>query len=245
MLFVQLLVVQILIFAGLILLLRYLLTNNVIRATSHLEQQSQDFARKQQQATKRLQEAEQEYQNRLTQAQQEVIRLKEKTEQDAQLAREKTLQDARQESERIIERANKTGEILVDEQQQKIEVQAIERAQEIIQQVLPGHLHKEMHLRWVEELISAGLEELGSLQVSENITEAEAKTAFALSNTEKQALQKKLEEKLGREVKLKEDLDRQLVAGVVIKLGSLVLDGSLRYKIKEAARAREKQTKEQ
>jgi F0F1-type ATP synthase delta subunit len=49
-------------------------------------------------------------------------------------------------------------------------------------------------------------------------------------------LQRRLKEKLGREIRLSESTDERLVAGLTITLGSLILDGSLASKVREAAR---------
>lgn len=241
--FIQLLIIQIFIFAGLALLLRNLLTRNVTQATGHLQQLSQDYTKKEQEAKKKMDEAEQYYQKTLGKAQQEAAQVKEQFEQQSQIAKDKIIEEARKESERIISRAEKTREMLLEELEQKIEVQALDRACELVQQVLPNHLHKEIHAHWFEELVSSGLEELGSLHLPDQADEAEVTSAFSLSSKEQELLAKRLKEKLGRQIKIKEKLDPQVVAGVVVKLGSLVLDGSLKYKIKEAASARQSASK--
>jgi len=175
----------------------------------------------------------------LGKAREEALQLKERIEKEAQTGKGKVIEEARLESERIIERANKTREMLIEEMQQKIDGKALDRACELIEQVLPEHLRSQMHAQWVEELISGGLEELGSLQLPEEIQKAQLKSAFALSSKQKESLNQKLKGRLGREVTLEEKIDPTVVAGVTISLGSLVLDGSLKNKIKEAARVRQ------
>lgn len=239
MLFFLLLLIQLLIFAGLAFLLRYLLTRNITQATAHLQQLSQDYAKREQQAKKRLEEAEQYYQKTITKAQQEATQLKAQFEKETQAAKDKILDEARQESERIIQRATKTRELLMNELNQKIEARSLERASELIQQVLPTQLREQIHTQWLKELVSSGLEELGSLRVPKDISLAHVSSAFRLSSKQQELLRKKLKEKLGRDIKLREEVDPRVVAGVVVSLGSLVLDGSLKYKIKEVARARQ------
>ena len=46
---------------------------------------------------------------------------------------------------------------------------------------------------------------------------------------------KKLEQLLDRRIALKEEVNPEIVAGIIINIGSVVLDGSLRNKIKEQA----------
>lgn len=244
MLFIQLLIIQVIIFAGLAFLLHYLLTRNISRATSHLRQLSQEYSKREQEAKKRLEEAEQYYQKTLTKTQQEAAQLKAQVDQEIRQEKDKILTQARQESERVIERAGKTRELLLNELDQKIEFRALERACELVQQVLPKHMHKQIHSQWIEELISGGLEELGNLHISKNVSEAGVVSAFRLVPKEQEALRKKLRQKLGREIILKEKVDPQVMAGLIVTFGSLVLDGSLKYKIKEAARVKQDSSKE-
>ena len=241
--FISLLVIQLLIFAGLVFLLRNLLTKNITGATAHLDQMNQDFTKKQEEANKKTQEADQYYQTTLTKAREDALQFKERIEKEAVEGKDKMIAEARQESERIIERANKTREMLIGEINKRIEEGSLDKACDLTEHVVPPQLYKQLHQEWLEELLSRGLEELGSLQVSEDVKEAVLKTAFALTDAQKTSLNKKLKEKLGRNIALHEEVDSSVVAGAVVSLGSLVLDGSLRNKIKGAARAQQTSNK--
>jgi F-type H+-transporting ATPase subunit delta len=48
-------------------------------------------------------------------------------------------------------------------------------------------------------------------------------------------LAKLLSEKFGANVAIEEKLDKELLAGIIFKLGSLEIDGSLRNRFREAA----------
>jgi F-type H+-transporting ATPase subunit delta len=61
-------------------------------------------------------------------------------------------------------------------------------------------------------------------------------SAFPLSAAQRQALTRWLSERIGRDITLSEQVDERLVAGLTITLGSLVLDGSLASKVRQAAR---------
>lgn len=242
-LFVTLFILLLLIFAGMTFLLYNLLSKNITSAKAHLDQMGQDYTKKQQEINKKLQEADQYYQTTITKAREEAIELKERLEKEASTGKGKALDEARKESEKIIDRANKTREMLIAEIDQKVEEKALDRACELVEQVLPEHLAQQMHLHWVEELITGGLEELGNLHLPENISQAQLKCAFELSAKQKEQLSQKLKEKLGRDIKLVEESDSSIVAGIVISLGNLVLDGSLKNKIKEAARVQQAASK--
>jgi F0F1-type ATP synthase delta subunit len=77
---------------------------------------------------------------------------------------------------------------------------------------------------------------LDRLKVPEGVKEVKVVSAFELDHKQRLALTAKMKEKLGFEVKLIEEKDPSIIAGLVVSIGSLFLDGSLRFKIQEAAR---------
>jgi F-type H+-transporting ATPase subunit delta len=74
------------------------------------------------------------------------------------------------------------------------------------------------------------------LRVPEGLSEVKVVSAFNLTEAEEASLKLKLKEKLGFEVKLREEIDPTLICGLVVNIGSLILDGSLKFKIQGAAR---------
>ena len=63
-----------------------------------------------------------------------------------------------------------------------------------------------------------------------------ARTSVRLTDQEKKAIKKILSAKLGRELSLEEKLDETLIVGLLIEIGSLIIDGSLRNRLKKAVR---------
>ena len=226
---------QFVIFGVLVIVLRYVFARNVTSATSHLQDMIQDYAKKEEELKKRFDEAEKYYNQMVDRARQDTEQLKVQMIKDAQSLRDKMLEDAHTQSEQIVDRADKTSGMMRNEMRNEIETRAIEKACELVQQTLPSQLQEETHTRWTEELMKAGLEQVASLNISEDVKEVEISSAFPLKAEQRNALKKKLEEKLARNITLKENVDSRIVAGMVIKIGSLVLDGSLFYKIREAA----------
>ncbi len=62
-------------------------------------------------------------------------------------------------------------------------------------------------------------------------------SAFPLTEDQLSALAKKVENRLGRSVKLNTQIDKDLIGGVIIKAGDLVIDGSLRARLTKLADA--------
>jgi len=109
-------------------------------------------------------------------------------------------------------------------------------ATELIQHTLPDKFKKDIHSQWVKELIDSGFTKLEHLNIPKDIKEVKVVIALPLDADQRKALSRKIKDVLGREAALKEEIDPKVVAGLVIHIGSLILDGSLRNKIQEQAK---------
>ncbi len=69
----------------------------------------------------------------------------------------------------------------------------------------------------------------------ENTTRAEVFSAFSLNKKQKERLVKKLSQKFNQQIILTEHIDSKLIGGLIIKVGDLVIDGSIRSKLKTMA----------
>ena len=68
---------------------------------------------------------------------------------------------------------------------------------------------------------------------SDGSVEARVVSAKKLSKAEKDAISKALKKRLGRDVKLKVSMDDSLLGGAIIHVGDLVIDGSLKGRLKK------------
>lgn len=69
------------------------------------------------------------------------------------------------------------------------------------------------------------------VQQSEGIMEGFLETAVALSSTEIEALQKSLTSQLGKNIHLHEEVKESLLGGVILRMGSLMIDGSMKTQL--------------
>ncbi len=236
MLIVSLILFQLIIFGGLIFLLRRVLTKNVTDATKHLEELNQDYSEKEKKLNQQFEEAKEKSQNIIRQAQQEAEKLRTQSTKDVENQRDLILNQARTQSETIIQQADKSRQALIAELDVKIEKEAINKACELMQVTLPEKFRQEVHLYWVKELLEEGFGQLKNLQFPDDIDEIKVTSAFPLTDEQRNNLSKKIKDALGRDVQLKEETESRVVAGLIISIGSLVLDGSLKNKIEEQAK---------
>lgn len=236
MLFLWLILLQIVIFGVLVLFLRVILTRNVSNATSHLNELNEECSQKLDEAKKKLESAEQHYNETVLNAKMDAEKAKAMILKETQEAKDAVLNDARRESQDILDKAHKSGEALFREFDEKLEKKSMEAACDVVKKILPELITKELHQKWVEELFKHGLNELERLHLPEGLNEAEVISAYKLEPEQRLALQKKIREKFSRELRFREEVDPGLIAGLRVKLGSVVIDGSMKFKIEEMAR---------
>ncbi|MDD5454123.1 MAG: F0F1 ATP synthase subunit delta [Candidatus Ratteibacteria bacterium] len=231
----KLLIIQGVVFVGLLFFLRYVLTHSVTTATTHLEELSKDYTKKQEEAKKQLEEAKKESSKIVADAQLEAIKHKNETSHEAQKEKDRIIQEAQQKSEQMIKQAEKTCEQLKQEINERIDAGATEKAAELIEKAIPKEFREGLHHLWFKEFLKSDLQ-IERLHLSKDIKNVEITSAFPLTEEQRKELKNKLAKKLSESIVLKEKVDAVLIAGIIITLGSVVIDGSLKYKIQQEAK---------
>lgn len=236
MLIVSLILLQLLIFSGLIFMFRRIMTQNVVSATKHLEELDNDYTKKEKDITRQLEEVKQKSRELMLKSQEEAEGLKTQVIKETEEERNKILHEARTQGEEMMHQAEKSRQALISELEERINKEAVHKAIESIQNILPEQFKKEVHTHWVEEQIEKGFVHLERLRIPQDIQEIKINSAFGLTEEQRKILSKKLKDVLGREIRLKEEVEPKVIAGLIITIGSLVLDGSLKNRIQEQAK---------
>ncbi len=234
MVFLWLVLLQIALFAALVFFLRVILSKNVSSATEHLHTLNQDYTQKLEEARKHQAEADKYYDETLLKAKIDAEKTKMQILKDTQETQQAAVNESRKQSADILEQANRARDAMMKDVESRIEAGAVEKAGELMQTVLPEAVGQVLHGHWVKELLASGLEGLTRLNVPETLEEAQVTSAYELKKNEKAELESKLREKLKRSLRVVETTDPSLLAGFRIALGGILIDGSLRFQIKEA-----------
>lgn len=240
--FWALFVFLVLVFAGLAVLLRYLMKQHFMSAAANLQELSVDYTRREEELKQRLQAAEQQYSEQLTRARSEADKLVTDAKQEAESLRVRRLEEARLESERIVQQGMESRDALRKEVERQLEVRAIARACELIHDALPEPFRREIQRQWLDDLFKDGLAQLSQLKTEEAVASVRVVSAFPLEASQRAALKARIKAAWSQELPLAEEVDPKLVAGLVITLGSVVFDGSLASRIEQAARRATTQT---
>ncbi len=137
----------------------------------------------------------------------------------------------------MIQQADKARQLLLSEIEERISKSSIDKAAELIQHTLPEKLKKDVHAQWVVDLLEGGFAQLKNIGIPKDTNDVKVVSAFAMNDAQRKALFNKIKVVLGRELEIKEEVDPKIVAGIIISVGSLVLDGSFRNKTQEQAKS--------
>ena len=232
----SLILLQVLIFGGLALFLRHLLTRNVTHATSHLTEMIKDNSQKQEEISQKVAQAQKEHDETLKRLHKELAEMKEKAVQEIDQKRDQILEEAHRQSEDVISRAQKTVEEIRADMDRVVQEQAVIAAGGLLGKVLPDDVRRQVHTQWVEALLNEGLSGQERLRVPQDVEAIEVVTAVAFTAEQEKKLRVVLRQKLDRDITLRQVVRPELVAGVVLRLGTLVFDGSFAHKVKEVTR---------
>jgi F0F1-type ATP synthase delta subunit len=236
MLIASLILFQLIVFAALMVVLKRVLTKNIVSATGHLDELNQDYLKKEEDLKRRLEEVEQRSGEMILKAKEEAATIRKESALATKTESENIILQARAKGDEIMKQAEKSRQTLLEEMDKRITIGAIDKAAELIQNTLPQKLRQDAHAQWVADIMEDGLGQLKSARLEQGVKEIKVVSAFPLGDDLCKALSRKLKSALGADLPVKEEVDPRMVAGIVIHIGSLVLDGSLKNKIQEKTR---------
>ncbi len=180
-----------------------------------IEEHERDF-------TRRKSESEKELQSRREESKREIARLK-----------EQALADAKKEGTKIIEQAHKNEQKLRDQIARQMEEKSVEYGGRVFRLVFSDIMSEQLNKQFITELLDAFAEiEKGSIAVESN--KAEVTVSHALGDDQRRRLESLLKDKFGDAVQLVETTDETILGGLILKIGTLEIDGSLRNRYHEA-----------
>ncbi len=230
------------IFLGMILIMRQFMRGHVSGAVDHLQKMNDDLIKQQNDMKEKMAVAQKEYEMKMNRLQQDVTVQQSKAREEAA----KTVEDSRTralaEREKIITEAVETREKMRKEIMAEMEEKSIQNCRIIISEFFQGEMKTQIH----EALLARALDGLKKVSM-ENFQiradqAAELRVPEALKPEAREKIKKILEEKIKGTVQFKEEIDPSLVAGIVLKFGAVVIDGSLTNRLNEAAARLKKET---
>ncbi len=229
----QLIIIQVITFALLVFLLRQFLYKQVTRSLGRYQQLYQENLTREGELKRTREEMEQELQAKIARHNEEVGRLRAAAEVDAQKTQEEILAKSKEEGKRILAEAEAKKERMRANLVSEMEEKALDLASDIIEHILTAQVTQGINHQLIDELIEE-IEKSDERRLQLDVETVEVAVPFPLTQVQQEKLKKILSAQMGLSVNVKETVDQEIVAGMVIRSGNLVLDGSLTNKLKGA-----------
>ena len=233
---IQLILFQVFIFVVLIVAMRRVISTNVTTATTRLQTLSEEYMKKEEALKREQAEFRRKQDAIFEQAKKEALEFVVKAQNESKEESTKVIDRAREESESIVKRAANTAADIKKEIDTRIEQEAVAGACSLIGEIIPLEIRKDIHDKFVKDLLAAdSFKSLGEVNIPAGLDEVKVMSPYNLGESDLLALKKALKNYIKKEVRVREEIDPDLIAGMKIKVGSVILDGSLMGKAKKVA----------
>ena len=227
-------VVHVVVLAVIIVIIKRLLLSDTLQAVARLRNVEADIRKKEENLRKEIGEHEKEFERKKAASEADLAAHKEAIEKDVARQREQVLAEAKKEGEKILDQARKNESKLREQLSRDVEGKAVDYAAEIFKLVFSENLGREMNKQFTQELIDA-LVELDASTITVESKDVAFTSSHPMDADQKLQLKRILSEKFSIDADVNETVREELLAGLIFKLGSLEIDGSLRNRYQEAA----------
>lgn len=228
----------VLVFFILIVLLSFVLKWALFSSTEGaVRRLNEDIAKvnaKQTELMRKLREADEELNRKRAEAKELMDKIRTEAEEITKQEREKIIQKAREEGEDIITKAQNAKEKLRQELEKEMENKAISYSMTILNDILSQRSQSTFNQVLMEEFIEK-MKTIDVTKINPTIQEIELVTLNNVNDQVRNNIGQVLQARLNRNVTLKATTDTKMGGGVILKFGSMVLDGSVRNLIRERA----------
>ena len=228
----QLLIVQIFTFVGIVLFLKWLFYNHISRALNRLKQSNKENLEREKIFKEDFKRADREVKRMIEEAKSQGEEITEQSIREGERKKEDIIDQAKKEAKRLINEAIKDCQNKDKQIVQKSQETTISLAVDIIKYIFTEQGRDSLHRDVFEELIN-DIENLEKGKIIIVGNEANIVSAALLEVDQKNKLREVLSLKFGKDIEVKEDVDKDMVAGFVLKLERFIVDGSIKNRIKK------------
>jgi F0F1-type ATP synthase membrane subunit b/b' len=203
-------------------------------AVSRLNRETEDVRHKQVELNEKIKEASEELVKRRKEADALVAKMKEDAEDKATQEREKIIQKARQDAEEIINKAHHTKDQVRKELEKEMKLQAIDYCILLMEQFFTSRSFEALDASLIAEFFT-DMESVDMEMIGPDVQSIDVMTARPLSDTFEQRLTDILFSKLERKFQVNKSVQKEIIGGILLKFGTLSLDGSLKSVLRNTA----------
>jgi len=227
----QLVIIQIITFFAIVFVLKKLLYAETQKEAARLKVLKEENAGKEKELQEKISTADGAYREKIAKAEEEIRLLRAKTEEEADEAGRRITDRAKIESEEILKAAFNTKDKIRDEITLEMRKKLPVMASAIFKEALSPEAVEHIHAGLVKDVLKQ-VKKIDGAKFKIKISKGELISAFPITKGEASALTEAVCGRLGYKISFIHKDDRKLIAGVVIRLGTLVIDGSLDYRLR-------------
>ncbi len=241
---IQLILIQVLTFGIIIFVLRFLFGSQLRDALRRLQELHQESLEKEEILNKEIERARTLSQTEIARSKEEARHIIDNAHRNAERLAEDARNQAQIQVRKMVAEAAERVKTLEAEAVATAEEKALDVAQQLVAEVFTGRGHAALH----RELVGEFLDELERVE-SERLRVAtdgdiQVSVARLLAEDQRKRLEAILAEKRGGATPLREIEDPGLITGIILNLGGLVIDGSLKNRMKKVLNARRRRQAE-
>jgi F0F1-type ATP synthase delta subunit len=217
-----------------VFIIKKLLLSDTMQAVKRIRQAEADVRKREESIRQDIENHEKEFVKKKAEAEEELLNKRQQSEKEVARLRDQIIDEAKQEAERVLQQARRDEDKLKRQFLQEVEEKTVEYGGEVFKLVFSERMNEQLNNQFIEELLDA-LEEVDAATITVDSTNAEFVASHPIGDEQRRRLESLLAEKFGAEGAARETIDESLLAGLVFKVGSLEIDGSLRNRFLEAA----------
>jgi len=227
-------IAQIIIFTAVIMVLKRVIFQDTTSAVNRLTKLDDLNRAKERQLAERLEEMEKMIRNKKEELQKEEVRMKMESERAAIKLHEDIVANAKKEAEEIVKKAIAAREKMRADAAIEAEGRMVDFCKQLLTKILTPAIDDAMHQKLFGEFLEE-LQKTDTTIISRTVRQVDIYTAQKMDDATMQALKALITKKLEREIDLKFHDDPNLIGGVVLKFGTLIIDDSLLERLNEAS----------
>jgi F-type H+-transporting ATPase subunit b len=229
----QLLFLQIITFLGIVIVLRLLFHRNLSSALKRLKELHEENLIKETQLKEELERAKKEKAAEVEKGKEEAKKIIEEAKKAGEILKRNLEDQGRQAAEKFINNGKEELAKLKKELIDNAESSAIELSLKMIKYIFTSQTKEHLHYELIEEVIGE-IEGLEKERFSVKEEKVKVVSSYPLKEEEKTRLREVLASKLDENVTLEEEVNPEIIGGLIVEIGAFVIDGSLRNKLQKA-----------
>ena len=226
----QLLAIQIITFVGVVFLLRFLFSRHLKTALARLNTLHEENLAKEEELNEELKRAKEESKAQIQKGKDEAALIIEAAGKEANSIRLNIQEQAKAQAEKIIAEGGVEAEKLKGSVIKDMRSQSIELASKMIDELLSETDKIALQYEFANDIISE-ISRLPQEQFNIKCGKVKVSSSFLLLEKQREELKGILAEKIGNQIELAEELNPELIGGLIIDIGGMVIDGTLKNKL--------------